>query len=109
MAEQHQAPRRRQAAGLTVTEAIFQSWVLGIATWNNWLVYHTHDSRRSEEGFPDLVLVRERVVYAELKRPKGKAAPAQVKWIEKLRAAGAEVYLWYPDDLPEVKRVLAKR
>jgi hypothetical protein len=31
-----------------------------------WRVYHTWDSRKSEPDFPDLVLVRDRVMFAEL-------------------------------------------
>lgn len=61
-----------------------------------WRAYHTHDSRHSAAGFPDLVLVRERIVYAELKTTKGKLSPSQAAWMEALRAAGGEVYLWRP-------------
>jgi hypothetical protein len=60
-----------------------------------WRVYHTHDSRKSEEGFPDLVLTRRtRLVFAELKSPTGKTTPAQDAWMDALRQTGQEVYLW---------------
>jgi hypothetical protein len=56
--------------------------------------YHTHDSRRSEGGFPDSVVLRpaeawERpwLVAIELKSENGKATPAQRAWGAALRAA----------------------
>ena len=42
-----------------------QSAILDVARLLGWRVYHTFDSRKSEAGFPDLVLVRDRVIYAE--------------------------------------------
>lgn len=91
-----------------MTEAAFQSVVLDIAAWRGWLAYHTRDSRGSRSGFPDLVLVRERVVYAELKRDKGKPSLEQIKWISALREADGEAYVWFPCDMDEIERVLAK-
>ena len=67
-----------------------------------WRVYHTHDSRRSEPGFPDLCMVRGgRVVYAELKSERGKLTAEQKRWLEDLRGAGQEAYMWRPADWPE--------
>jgi len=43
-----------------------------------WWSYHTHDSRRSTPGFPDLVLIRPpRVMFIELKRETGRLTTAQ--------------------------------
>ncbi len=39
-------------------EKPFQAQVVELARLSGWLTYHTHDSRRSQSGFPDLVLVR---------------------------------------------------
>lgn len=74
--------------------------------------YHTHDSRRSTPGFPDLVLVHpghHRVIFAELKSEKGKLTAEQAGWIADLRDCGLEVYVWRPVDLPQVDYVLARR
>ena len=80
-------------------ERAFQEAVLQLARLHGWLAYHTHDSRRSQAGFPDLVLVRgQRVVFAELKSAKGRVRPAQRVWLDRLEAAGAETYLWRPSD-----------
>ena len=91
------------------TERQWQAQVVNLATMLGWLTYHTHDSRGSEPGFPDLVLVRDRVVFAELKTEKGRIRYEQTVWLERLRQAGSEVYLWRPSDLDKVTAVLRRR
>jgi hypothetical protein len=83
--------------------------VVDAAKMHGWLVYHTHDSRHSEPGFPDLVLVGARVIYVELKTQTGKMSDAQIRWRDALADAGAEWYLWRPGDSHEVFNVLATR
>ena len=58
--------RRLQAQSMS--EAQFQSHVVALAHRLGWLVYHTRDSRRSEPGFPDLVMVRGRTLFREIGR-----------------------------------------
>lgn len=92
-----------------MTEAQLQQAVLDLAKYTGWLVYHTYDSRRSAAGFPDLVLVRERVVFAELKSDGGRLSRFQKRWIEALLAAGQEVYVWTPRVLTtQIPAVLAR-
>jgi hypothetical protein len=71
-----------------------------------WRVYHTWDSRKSEPDFPDLVLVRDRVMFAELKSPRGRLRKDQAAWLCALRAAGAEavpvVAAWTENALGEI-------
>jgi hypothetical protein len=74
-----------------------------------WFVYHTYDSRRSEPGFPDLTMVHSGVVFAELKTDKGRLTADQEAWLERLRSAGAEVYVWRPRDLDEVIGRISRR
>ncbi len=82
----------------------------GLAPMLGWrLCYHTLRSKGSQSGFPDRVLVRERVIFAELKREKGVPTPAQIEWLNGLAAAGAEVYLWRPSDLDEIAKILSHR
>ena len=89
------------------SEKSFMAEVIRAARRHGWnRIYHTHDSRKSAAGFPDLVIVRERVVWAELKTEEGQLSAEQANWIEDLRAAGQEVYVWRPSDWPELLRVL---
>jgi len=83
-----------------MTEAELLAAVKKLAMLTGWVPYHTHDSRRSDAGFPDLVLVnvrQRRIVYAELKGPRGRLRPQQGVWLGILRAVGAETALWRPE------------
>jgi len=57
-------------------------------------------------GFPDLVLARERVIFAELKAEGASLRPSQRAVRESLLRAGAEYYEWRPSDLSAVLDVL---
>lgn len=92
-----------------ISEKQFQKQVLDLAGYTGWTAYHTYDSRRSEPGFPDLVLAnpkQKRVVYAELKAQRGRVSPDQRRWLDMLEACGAEVALWRPADMPVIEQVL---
>jgi hypothetical protein len=113
-------------------EAAFQAQVIEAAASLGWgLIYHTHDSRRSQKGFPDLVMVRgTRLLFVELKRVGEKPRVEQVAWLEGLEQVAAalrdlvrllavdpraewmrqpsvEVYVWHPDQWAEIREVLA--
>ena len=78
-----------------------QSVVIAAAKRAGWLVYHTHDSRRSQAGYPDLALVHEQrgvAMFRELKTEKGKLRPDQVLWLRALTAAGQDAKVWRPID-----------
>jgi hypothetical protein len=85
-----------------LTEKAFQAQVLGIADLYGWLAYHTHDSRRSEKGWPDLALAHptaRRFLVRELKTARGKVSPEQEAWLAALGAAGVDAGVWRPADL----------
>lgn len=83
--------------------------VVKLARSLNWRCYHTYDSRRSEAGFVDLVLVRPpRLIFAELKAGDGKITPVQRTWLDLLAACKAEVYVWRPSDYELVSALLAR-
>lgn len=55
-----------------LTEKDFQQLIIDTARALGWLVYHTHDSRRSAPGFPDLILLRPpELVVVEVKPAAG--------------------------------------
>ena len=81
-----------------ISERQLQAAILELAGYLGWKSYHTHDSRRSNPGFPDLVLARERVIFAELKSAKGQLRPEQMEWRAALDIAGAEYHVWRPQN-----------
>jgi hypothetical protein len=108
-------PRRRSAPVFyppdNPVEKDWQAEVVDIALRCGWRrKYHTFDSRRSDRGFPDLVLCRPpRLIFAELKTNTGRVTGDQQAWLDDLAACGAEAYTWRPFDRPTVDRVLASR
>lgn len=89
------------------TEAHFQAQVVKLADLMHWRWYHTHDSRRSPAGFPDLVLLRRpRVIFLELKADRTPVTDAQQRWIDELRACGQEAYIARPKHWDRLERIL---
>lgn len=95
-----------------LTEAQWQAQVEELARLHGWRTYHTHDSRRSNPGFPDLVLVHasaKRTVFLELKKERGTVRPEQQSWIDDLKAAGQEAYIVRPSAFDFVADLLNTR
>jgi hypothetical protein len=100
-----------------VNEAQWQAQVVQLAHTLGWLVQHTRPAKVGDKwmtpitgdvGFPDLVLAHpdRGVVFAELKAERGRMSKGQVRWASTLKAAGADCYLWRPDDLLQVMKRL---
>ena len=94
-------------------ERDFLALVRTAAELSGWeLFYHTHLSKRSDSGWPDVVICRTepkpRIIIAELKfdRPKspGKATASQLEWLDPLyKQPHIESFLWhYPRDIDEI-------
>ena len=81
-----------------MTETQLQAAIIELAGLTGWICYHTHDSRHSAKGFPDLCMVRgKRLIFAELKSEKGITSNDQDEWINRLVASDVvEVYVWRP-------------
>lgn len=83
-----------------MTEAELQSAVIDLARYLGYEHYHTHNSRRSPAGFPDLVLVHRtsgRLIFAELKSATGRLSDHQRGWLHWLGIAH-EVHVWTPNN-----------
>ena len=66
-------------------EAEFQAAVIELAELQGWRCYHTHDSRRSQPGYPDLTLCRPpRLIFAECKTDTGRTSDDQDAWLDVL-------------------------
>lgn len=86
-----------------ISEAQFQSDILELVRTLGLAAYHTHDSRRSQPGFPDLVIVgAEGVMFRELKTMTGKVSEEQKYWLSILHEAGEDVAVWRPNLWPDV-------
>lgn len=99
---------------LAWSEGQLQQHVILLATALGWRHYHTHDSRRSPVGFPDLVMVHAahgRLLFRELKAERGRYRAGQREWLEELAAAGADAGTWRPRDVVSgrVERELRSR
>ena len=102
-------------------EGAFLGRLRRLALDHGWLAYHTHDSRKSEMGFPDLCLARAasatsqgrqgRLIFAELKSQQGKVTREQAVWLDVLRhtVPGIEVYLWRPSDFNNIVQILSRK
>jgi hypothetical protein len=88
-----------------VTEKEWQTTVENTLATYGWAFYHTHDSRRSHGGFPDLVAIRKAdgdILVAELKKQTGVVTPEQRLWLGLFSAAGVDSFVWRPGDIDEV-------
>jgi hypothetical protein len=96
-------PTKQLSSHNQVSEQQFQQQVIELAQLHGYdLCYHTHDSRRSEPGFPDLVLIsnrRKRALFRELKTEKGKVSRDQLIWITSMQLVGLNAGVWRPSDL----------
>jgi len=100
----------------TVSEADWERSLVALAAINGWKVAGFRTAqvgkswqtpvRHDAKGWPDLVLVRDRVIFVELKTDKGRLRPDQEKWIADLRKANQVVYVWRPSDWDEAVEVL---
>lgn len=107
------------AASKKVSEAELQQTVIEMAQLLRWRVAHFRPAMTQTgrwitpvaadgKGFPDLVLVRDRIIFAELKSERGRLTAEQTRWLNDLGDAGVEVHVWRPSDLDEIEEVLTR-
>ena len=90
-----------------LTEKQFMAQVIQLAKLRRWMVYHTFDSRRSTEGFPDLVLLRDsRLIVAELKVGNNEPTTAQKWWLAAFKDANVAAHIWRETDWKLIEEIL---
>lgn len=102
-----------------MTEDDWQRQVIDLARLFKWRVAHFRPALTKHgwrtpvsadgKGFPDLVLVRDRVIAAELKTRTGIPSPDQHAWLDAFTDAGIETHIWRPADLELVAATLRRR
>jgi hypothetical protein len=89
---------------MKMTETELQDAVLELASVLGWHSLHIRPARTTSgwrtavsgdgKGWPDCVLVKDRVLYRELKVGKGSLTPDQRAWGEWLKLAGCDFGVW---------------
>lgn len=114
-------PPARPVAGVKLSEAEFQGRVIDLARALGWRVAHFRAVRVQRrdgttfhetpvaadgKGFPDLELVKDRLVKVELKVPPNEPTAEQQDWLAAYKRAGVEAYVLYPADWEKLVRIL---
>ena len=89
-------------------EEEFLGIVIRTALKHGWKFYHAPyiEGIPRVKGFPDLVIVRDRVLFRELKTVSGELSKEQEEWIRRLQNAGADAKVWRPYDMNEIEAEL---
>lgn len=78
-----------------------------LAPMMGWHCDHIADSRGvGMEGFPDWILIREVVIFVELKRERDRLRGEQTAYAVRLMRAGAWYELWRPGDWQRIGEIL---
>jgi hypothetical protein len=87
-----------------VSGAVLQDAIVDAAHLAGWHVAHFRPARTAKgwrtpvaydaKGWPDLTLVRDRVVFVEVKGDGDRLSVEQADWLGWLASAGCEVHVW---------------
>lgn len=105
---------------LKVAEADFQATLVGVARALGWRCVHfgvgwtsgrgwKTAARYDAVGWPDLIMVKNRLIAVECKATDGRLSAEQQAWLDLLREAGIESYCWSAADWDQIHRVLMTR
>jgi hypothetical protein len=83
-----------------MSERDVESYVVDLCKLYGILRYHTLRPKGSAAGYPDESLVGTRgFLLRELKGTNGRVSTEQQRWLDRLRSAGVDADVWWPDDL----------
>jgi hypothetical protein len=92
---------------LWISEAALQRLITDLAEWCGWYWTFNADSRHTQAGVPDLLLMRgKRLLWRELKRESGRLRPEQLAFGQRLLRAGQDWACWRPSSWDDVVRTL---
>jgi hypothetical protein len=88
------------AASMTENELL--ALVVRAAHNAGWAIDHVfeqqHYAHRTGKGWPDLILLRDRLLFRELKSETGRISADQQRIIAQLQRAGQDMAVWRPSD-----------
>lgn len=97
-------------------EREWQKQVVDVAQIFHWRVAHFRPAQTSKgwrtpvgadgKGYPDLTLIRDRVIWIECKTESGKVSDHQKVWLAALNDAGVEAYVVRPRHFDDITVVL---
>lgn len=101
----------------SMTETELQDAVVQMANLFGWRVCHFRPAKTDKGwrtpvqghiGYPDITLVRERIMFVELKSDKGKLTHDQMEWARAIEDAGGEWHVWRPAEWHDrtIERIL---
>jgi hypothetical protein len=105
LTEDEYAAYLRKGQPAPISEAAFMQAVVKLARQQQYLVYHTYTSKRSPEGFPDLICARagSPLLAIETKTDTGQPTAAQEAWLTALGSCtGVVAEVWRPSMLQEI-------
>ena len=91
---------------LWIAEAPFQRLITDLAEWCGWVWWHDEDSRKNDAGLPDLLLIRRRLIWREIKTERGKLRPEQLAFGQRLLRAGQDWDCWRPSGWDDIVATL---
>lgn len=87
-----------------MNEQELQDAIVETANLLGWRVFHTRPARSEKgwrtavsyqgKGFPDLCMVRDRLLFAEIKVKKNTLSDEQRAWRDQIAVCGVEWHLW---------------
>jgi hypothetical protein len=103
-----------------ISESAFQAQLEHLLRLHGWKYTHFRAAQvrgrwmtplAGDAGFPDLVATNgDSVMFIEVKSAIGRLSAGQKAWLNLLSAAGMEVHVWRPADLPTaIQRISRKK
>ena len=79
-----------------------------LARTHQWEGFYTYNALGPDSGLQG-ILVRETVIFADIKDEGEPLTAAQRHWQQTLKDAGQDVVTWYPSDWPAIEARLSQR